>query len=224
MKIILLIIFLTGLLTGQNVDFRFDSDSESQAKTVTSYSSFWLSRTPLFSPFGAKRLLVSAGYSAPFKRLDGETWILPDADLAVKVTNNLALSGKVYGFSTEKDQPQVVGAGIQYFFGNEEEKSWVVTVQRADLKGLYSFRIKSFTFDIRKWMPWSIILIRVGAGSNYYKESTHKATGLIPARMEGQTNYIAADAMLDIFGITGGLGLKFHPDRTFLSFFLQKGI
>ncbi len=106
MKIILLIIFLTGILTGQNVDFRFDPDSELQAKTVTSYSSFWLSRTPPFSPFGAKRLLVSAGYSALFKRLDGETWILPDADLAVKVTNNLALSGKVYGFSTEKDDPE----------------------------------------------------------------------------------------------------------------------
>ena len=162
------IIFLTEILTGQNVDFRFDPDSESQAKTVTSYSSFWLSRTPPFSPYGAKRLLVSAGYSAPLKRLDGETWILPDADLAVKVTNNLALSGKVYGFSTEKDQPQVVGAGVQYFFGNEEEKSWVFTVQRADLKGLYSFRIKSFTFDIRKWMPWSIILIRNGGADQLY--------------------------------------------------------
>ena len=224
MKIILLLLFLAGIITGQNVDFRFDLDSELQAKKITSYSSFWLSRTPPFNPDGAKRLLISAGYSALLKRFGGETWILPDADLALKITNNLALSGKIYGFSTAKDQPQVVGAGIQYFFGNSEKKSWVFAVQRADIKGLYSFQIKSFTFDIRKWIQWSILLLRVGVGSNYYKESTYNTTGLISSVMKGKTNYIAADAMLDILGITGGLGIKFHPDRIFLSFFIQKDI
>ena len=122
MKIILLLLFLAGIITGQNVDFRFDPNSELQAKKITSYSSFWLSRTPPFNPDGEKRLLISAGYSALLKRFGAETWILPDADLALKITNNLALSGKIYGFSTAKDQLQVVGAGIQYFFGNAEKK------------------------------------------------------------------------------------------------------
>ena len=94
----------------------------------------------------------------------------PVEDEALKITNNLALSGKIYGFSTAKDQLQVVGAGIQYFFGNAEKKSWVFAVPRADIKGLFSFQIKSFTFDIRKWIQWSILLFRVGVGSNYYKE------------------------------------------------------
>ena len=106
----------------------------------------------------------------------------------------------------------------------QKKKSWVFAVQRADIKGLYSFQIKSFTFDIRKWIQWSILLFRVGVGSNYYKESTYNTTGLIPSVMKGKTNYIAVDSMLDILGVTGGLGLKFHPDRTFLSFFIQKDI
>jgi len=211
-------------LKGGGVDFRLDFNSESKFKNVTSSSSLWLSRTPSFNPFGTKRFLVSAGYSTLLNRIDGEMWVLPDADLALKVSNNLALSGKIYGFSTEKDNPHVLGVGFHYFIGDEEKDGWVLSIQRADLKGLFSFKIKSFTLDIRKWIPLSILLFRIGLGSNYFKESTYQNTQIFPTKMEGGTNYLAIDTMLDIFGATCGLGFKFHPDRTFLSFFLQKEI
>ena len=224
MKIIWILLFLVEILIGRNPNFRLDSRSELNAQKVVFYSAFWLSRTAAFSPYESKRLLISLGYLRLLKPLNDEKWVLPDANLAIKITNNLALSGKIFRFSSTTDQPQVIGAGLQYFFGNKKKRSWVFSIQRVDLNGLYSFQMKSFTFDIRKWFSWKTLLIRVGAGANYFKQNTYKNIELIPSKIEGRTNYFGSDAMLDIVGLRAGIGFKVNPDRSFISFFLQKNI
>ena len=169
-------------------------------------------------PASNNRIIIQSGTLSSIKKIIGE---YPNFDFGIKVTRNLAITGKLFGFSTAKESPQILGAGIQYYYGGGDTLNWVSSIQRVDLKGLSHFRLTSLTFDIRKWIEWNSIHFRIGVGSNIFKERSYKGYSE-PSSMKGQINFVGADALKSYSFFKYGIGTRIHPGRTLVTFFIQK--
>jgi len=221
-NLIFIILALSGTIFSQSADFRFDSidcqQCDGDAKSVIRSSSFWLSESPAMDPASNNRIIIQSGTLSSIKKIIGE---YPNFDFGIKVTRNLAITGKLFGFSTAKESPQILGAGIQYYYGGGDTLNWVSSIQRVDLKGLSHFRLTSLTFDIRKWIEWNSIQFRIGVGSNFFNERSYKGYSE-PSSMKGQINFVGADALMSYSFLKYGIGTRIHPGRTLVTFFIQK--
>jgi len=219
-NLIFIILALSGTIFSQSANFGFDSIDcqECDAKSVIRSSSFWLSESPAMDPASNNRIIIQSGTLSSIKKIIGE---YPNFDFGIKVTRNLAITGKLFGFSTAKESPQILGAGIQYYYGGGDTLNWVSSIQRVDLKGLSYFRLTSLTFDIRKWIEWNSIQFRIGVGSNIFKERSYKGYSE-PSSMKGQINFVGADALMSYSFFKYGIGTRIHPGRTLVTFFIQK--
>ena len=221
-NLIFIILALSGTIFSQTEDFKFDfidcQECDGDAKSVIRSSSFWLSESPAMDPASNNRIIIQSGTLSSIKKIIGE---YPNFDFGIKVTRNLAITGKLFGFSTAKESPQILGAGIQYYYGGGDTLNWVSSIQRVDLKGLSHFRLTSLTFDIRKWIEWNSIQFRIGVGSNIFKERSYKGYSE-PSSMKGQINFVSADALKSYSFFKYGIGTRIHPGRTLVTFFIQK--
>ena len=222
MNLIFIILALSGTIFPQSADFGFGpidcQECDGDAKSVIRSSSFWLSESPAMDPASNNRIIIQSGTLSSIKKIIGE---YPNFDFGIKVTRNLAITGKLFGFSTAKESPQILGAGIQYYYGGRDTLNWVSSIQRVDLKGLSHFRLTSLTFDIRKWIEWNSIQFRIGVGSNIFKERSYKGYSE-PSSMKGQINFVGADALMSYSFLKYGIGTRIHPGRTLVTFFIQK--
>ena len=221
-NLIFIILALSGTIFSQTEDFKFDfidcQECDGDAKSVIRSSSFWLSESPAMDPASNNRIIIQSGTLSSIKKIIGE---YPNFDFGIKVTRNLAITGKLFGFSTAKESPQILGAGIQYYYGGGDTLNWVSSIQRVDLKGLSHFRLTSLTFDIRKWIEWNSIQFRIGVGSNFFNERSYKGYSE-PSSMKGQINFVGADALMSYSFFKYGIGTRIHPGRTLVTFFIQK--
>ena len=221
-NLIFIILALSGTIFSQSADFGFDpidcQECDGDAKSVIRSSSFWLSESPAMDPASNNRIIIQSGTLSSIKKIIGE---YPNFDFGIKVTRNLAITGKLFGFSTAKESPQILGAGIQYYYGGGDTLNWVSSIQRVDLKGLSHFRLTSLTFDIRKWIEWNSIQFRIGVGSNFFNERSYKGYSE-PSSMKGQINFVGADALMSYSFFKYGIGTRIHPGRTLVTFFIQK--
>ena len=221
-NLIFIILALSGTIFSQTEDFKFDfidcQECDGDAKSVIRSSSFWLSESPAMDPASNNRIIIQSGTLSSIKKIIGE---YPNFDFGIKVTRNLAITGKLFGFSTAKESPQILGAGIQYYYGGGDTLNWVSSIQRVDLKGLSHFRLTSLTFDIRKWIEWNSIQFRIGVGSNFFNERSYKGYSE-PSSMKGQINFVGADALKSYSFFKYGIGTRIHPGRTLVTFFIQK--
>ena len=222
MNLIFIILALSGTIFPQSADFGFGpidcQECDGDAKSVIRSSSFWLSESPAMDPASNNRIIIQSGTLSSIKKIIGE---YPNFDFGIKVTRNLAITGKLFSFSTAKESPQILGAGIQYYYGRGDTLNWVSSIQRVDLKGLSHFRLTSLTFDIRKWIEWNSIQFRIGVGSNIFKERSYKGYSE-PSSMKGQINFVGADALMSYSFLKYGIGTRIHPGRTLVTFFIQK--
>ena len=189
--------------------FRFD---KAPIKTIVYSSSLWLSASPSIDPISENRLMFQTGYSSIFNKKIDDYWFYPNIDIGVKISKNLCLTTKAYGFSTGKDHPQILGA------------DWSTCIQRVDLKGLEHFRLTSITFDIRKWLSFNFMRLRVGAGSNFFKEYSYTENFDSPNRIEGQINFIGLDMMIPLPIFIVGIETRMNLRRSSATIFLQKEI
>jgi len=228
---IFIILALSGTIFSQSADFAFDSIDcqECDAKSVIRSSSFWLSESPAMDPASNNRIIIQSGTLSLIKKISGEYWTYPVENIGhiqtlISGSRSQEISpitGKLFGFSTAKESPQILGAGIQYYYGGRDTLNWVSSIQRVDLKGLSHFRLTSLTFDIRKWIEWNSIQFRIGVGSNIFKERSYKGYSE-PSSMKGQINFVGADALKSYSFLKYGIGTRIHPGRTLVTFFIQK--
>jgi len=222
MNLIFIILAFSGIIFSQSADFRFDpidcQECDGDAKSVIRSSSFWLSESPAMDPASNNRIIIQSGTLSSIKKIIGE---YPNFDFGIKVTRNLAITGKLFGFCNCERVPQILGAGIQYYYGGGDTLNWVSSIQRVDLKGLSHFRLTSLTFDIRKWIEWKSIQFRIGIGSNFFNERSYKGYSE-PSSMKGQINFVGADALKSYSFFKYGIGTRIHPGRTLVTFFIQK--
>ena len=218
-------IYSDRFLNFSSYQTRYNPIPEDGEMLVICYDSFCGDMEPFVNwknQKGIKTTLVpksTAGSTlSSIKKIIGE---YSNFDFGIKVTRNLAITGKLFGFSTAKESPQILGAGIQYYYGGIDTLNWVSSIQRVDLKGLSHFRLTSLTFDIRKWIEWKSIQFRIGIGSNFFKERSYKGYSE-PSSMKGQINFVGADALKSYSFFKYGIGTRIHPGRTLVTFFIQK--
>ena len=220
MKLALKAGLLTGVIFSESVTFRFD---KAPLKTIVYSSSLWLGSSPDIDPSSENRFIFQAGYCSIFNKKYNDYWSYPNVDMGLKISKNLSITTKAYGFYLQQDSPQVLGAGIQYYFGtNNDTLNWSTCVQRIDLKGLEHFRMTSITLDIRKWVSLNSIRFRIGAGSNFFKENSFLIDDNVPNKIEGQINFIGLDITVPISIFILGIEARMNTDRVSTSIFLQK--
>ncbi len=221
-NIIFIIFALSGTIFSQSADFGLDpidcQECNGNAKSVIRSSAFWLSESPAMNPASNNRIIIQFGTLSSIKKIIGE---YPNFDFGIKVTRNLTIIGKLFGFSTVEESPQILGAGLQYYYGGGDTLNWVSSIQRVDLKGLSYYRLTSLTFDIRKWIEWNSIQLRIGVGSNFFNERSYKGYSE-PSSMKGQINFVGADALMSYSFLKYGIGTRIHSGRTLVTFFVQK--
>ena len=218
MKSILFFIFSSVIIYPQSNYFNVVSGN---SREIIHASSLWLSGTPMINPMAKNRFFLEIGSSLTL--LANNSYKYPNVDIGMKVTKNLSIINKIYGFKTGNEHPQIM-EWIQYYFGNSDSLNWSATVQRIDLKGLKYFSLSSLSIDLRNWYVWRDFKFRLGMGSNFFKERIFSNTDVLPEKVKGKINFIGFDCSFPLG--TFKLGLENHITTSMIisTIFLQKEI
>ena len=219
MKSILFFIFSLVIIYPQSNYFNIVSGN---SREIIHASSLWLSGTPMINPMAKNRFFLEIGSSLSL--LANNRYKYPNVDIGMKVTKNLSILNKVFGFKADNEYPQIIGAGLQYYFGSRDSLDWSATVQRINLKGLKYFSLSSLSIDLRKWYYLKSYKFRLGIGSNYFKERTFSNTDVLPAVIKGQINYVGFDFSLPLGTFNLGLENQISKSMIISTAFVQKEI
>jgi len=200
-------------LNASNLDARFN-----QTKAL----SFWLSQSSFINPGSNNRFVFQPGVSATSSDKKFNYWNYPNIDFGLKVSRNLALTTKIFGYNSGAISPQILGGGVQYFFGTDDTLQWVSSLQRVDSKFMKYFSMSSLTLDICKWIPYQILLLRLGSGTSFYKKINYSQLSNHPSRTIGKTNFIFIGLLIPQGGFNYVLEGRFSNTRIFYSIFIQK--
>jgi len=218
-KSILLFIFSLVIIYPKSNYFNIVSGN---SREIIHASSLWLSGTPMINPMAKNRFFLEIGSSLSL--LANNRYKYPNVDIGMKVTKNLSILNKVFGFKADNEYPQIIGAGLQYYFGSRDSLDWSATVQRINLKGLKYFSLSSLSIDLRKWYYLKSYKFRLGIGSNYFKERTYTNTDVLPAVIKGQINYLGFDFSLPLGTFNIGLENQISKSMIISTAFVQKEI
>ena len=219
MKSILLFIFSLVIIYPQSNYFNIISGN---SREIIHASSLWLSGTPMINPMAKNRFFFEIGSSLIFSA--SNRYKYPNVDIGMKVTKNLSIINKIYVFKADNGHPQIIGAGLQYYFGSGDSLDWSANVQRTNLRGLKYFSLSSFSIDLRKWYHLKSFKFRLGIGSNYFKERTHTNTDVLPSLIRGQINYLGFDLSLLLGTFNVGLENQISKSMIISTAFVQKEI
>lgn len=219
MKSTLLFILSLAYIYPQSNNFNIVSGN---SREIIHASSLWLSGIPMINPMAKHRFFLEIGSSLSL--LAKNKYKYPNLDIGMKVTKNLSIINKVYGFKADNEHPQIMGGGLQYYFGSGDSLDWSTTVQRINLRGLRYFSLSSVSIDLRKWYYFKSFKFRLGIGSNYFKERTHTNTDVLPSLMKGQINYLGFDFSLPLGNFNIGLENQISKSMIISTAFVQKEI
>ena len=219
MKIILIFFTFICLSDSLSSQFRYE---KTNVNNIISSSSLWLSNGLSIKPMGYNRFIIQLGSSTIMVRESNHLWIYPNIDIGFKLTKNLSITSKSYGFIAENDSPQVLGAGVQYYYGDEDTLNWSTSIQRAELIGLEYYNIKSLDINISKWIQWNDIIFKLGVGGIFYNGKYFKLLDDLPSTFEDEINYFGINLLKPISVFDLGLEFKINPERLTMSLFFQK--
>ena len=219
MKPILTSILLIAFIYPQSNYFNIVSGN---SREIIHASSLWLSGTPMINPMAKNRFFLEVGSSLTL--LANNSYKYPNVDIGIKVTKNLSIINKIYGFKIGNEHPQIMGGGLQYYFGSGDFLNWSATVQKINLKGLKYFSLSSLSIDLRKWYNLKSFKFRLGIGSNYFKQRTLSNTDVLPTVIKGQINYLGFDFSLPVRTFNLGLENQISKSMIISTAFVQKEI
>ena len=214
----LFVFYLTfGIIFSQSKIF---SASNGNEKEIIYSSSFWLSGSPAVDPVMKNRMIFQSGISSVFKNKNILQY--PNFTIGLKLSKNLLLTYSTFGFQSGDEIPQVLGGGIQWYFGGRDTLNWSTSIQRNDLKGLKNFSLTSLKVDVQKWSLWHNYRIRFGLGSNFFKQSSISENSEFPNSSEGQINYLCFGMKAPISAFYLGIDSQVSLKHSMLTIFLQK--
>ena len=221
MKIVFKISLLLSFLYPQSGNFNITNGN---GKDLVYSASFWLGGSQMIDPNSTNRLFVQTGLSSIYIEEKSNFLKYPNIDVGLKVTKNLSLTCKSYGFQSVDENPQVIGGGIQYYSGDKDTLNWSTSLQRVDLKGLKHFHMTSLLLDFRKWFGWNNYKFRIGTGTILFKERSFSGDHGFPSSMEGQINFLGIDLMIPMSILTLGMETRISSSRIITSLYMQKEI
>ena len=213
-------IFLVVLISSASSNFDIQNCTNCE-KSVLLNTGYWLSQTPIINPNSKAKIHFQNSYltTSGFK----DNLFYPKISFSAQISKNLMLSSKVFSFQFDNDTPQILGAGLQYYFGtNEDTLNNLFIIQRTDIKGLEHFHLSSINIELKKWVQLNSFHLRYGVGSMFLKTSIYPILENIRRKREEQLNYFELDCLYKNYFIDLGLGLKLSNEIISLSLNLCK--
>tara|TARA_B110000196_G_scaffold237766_1_gene206152 strand:- start:317 stop:1003 length:687 start_codon:yes stop_codon:yes gene_type:complete len=226
MKTLLVFIsFSVSILFSQNTSFRYDfyNDLEifTSAENISKLSSLWMADQISIGQNDSQRLFIKFGYSIYPKKINSRNWRLPDFNLGLRVSSNLLISGRFYGFHLDTDAPQIIGSGLHYGFG--QHNTWMISFQKTALNGLNDFRLVSSSFNIERYFSRLFLEFYLGIGSNIYKNKAYYYSPSLPNKIDGNIKYISLKILIPYNQIKLGVASKFGGHLLLFQIFITKG-
>ena len=209
------------LISSSNLKFKFQDCDDCQS--ILSNSALWLSQSPVINPLNQGKIFVQYGLTSLKMNVDRKN-IYPNLNISIKVTKNLSITSKIFGFQSENDLPQVLGAGFQYYFGTNDTLNTLLSIQRSDLKGLDDFNLNLINVDLKKWLSWKKYKLRYGIGSIFYKSKIRSDFQFLGLIKNDQINYFELECLRSAFMIDLGLGFKMSNKVSSFTLITQKEI
>ncbi|MFL2983300.1 MAG: hypothetical protein ACJZ12_02795 [Candidatus Neomarinimicrobiota bacterium] len=210
---------LSGIIFSQSKIF---STIDGSVEEIIYSSSFWLSGSPAIDPTTENRFIIQSGISSVLIVDNKNIFKYPNLNIGLKVSKNLSLICRSYGFRSGDYSPHILGGGIQYYYGGRDTLSWSTSLQRNDLKGLKNFSLTSLKIDLQKWLLWNNYKFCVGLGSNFFKQSSVGEYSDFPKSMKGQINYICFRMMVPISIFSLGIDSQIALRQKMVTLYLQK--
>ena len=209
------------LISSSNLKFKFQDCDDCQS--ILSNSALWLSQSPIINPLNQGKIFVQYGLTSLKMNVNRKN-IYPNLNISIKVTKNLSITSKIFGFQSEDDLPQVLGAGFQYYFGTNDTLNTLLSIQRSDLKGLDDFNLNSINVDLKKWLIWKKYKLRYGIGSIFYKSKIRSDFQFLGLIKNDQINYFELECLRSAFMVDLGLGFKMSNKVSSFTLITQKEI
>lgn len=209
------------LISSSNLKFKFQDCDDCQS--ILSNSALWLSQSPIINPLNQGKIFVQYGLTSLKMNVNRKN-IYPNLNISIKVTKNLSITSKIFGFQSENDLPQVLGAGFQYYFGTNDTLNTLLSIQRSDLKGLDDFNLNSINIDLKKWLNWKKYKLRYGIGSIFYESKIRSDFQFLGLIKNDQINYFELECLRSAFMIDLGLGFKMSNKVSSYTLITQKEI
>ena len=111
MKSILFLSFSLVFIYPQSNYFNIVSGN---SREIIHASSLWLSGTPMINPMAKNRFFLEIGSSLTL--LANNRYKYPNVDIGMKVTKNLSIINKIYGFKADNEHPQIIGGWTSILF------------------------------------------------------------------------------------------------------------
>ena len=211
MRLFYLYFLLSSICNAQSARFRY---LESDVNDVVFPASLWLSNAVLINPIIHSRFTAQIGLSTIPVKEPMRLWMYPNFDFGFRLTKNFTITLKTYGYVAERDAPQVIGGGVQYYFGSQDTLDWSLSLQRTDLLGLEYYNLKSLNFDIGKWFLDNTNLFKVSFGTNLFDGVAFKVPIDQLKNFNGKFNYIAVSMLRPFMFFDIGIGLKFSSKNS----------
>ena len=219
MRLFYLYFLLSSICNAQSARFRY---LESDVNDVVFPASLWLSNAVLINPIIHSRFTAQIGLSTIPVKEPMRLWMYPNFDFGFRLTKNFTITLKTYGYVAERDAPQVIGGGVQYYFGSQDTLDWILSFQRTDLLGLEYYNLKSLNFDIGKWFLDNTNLFKVSFGTNLFDGVAFKVPIDQLKNFDGKFNYIAVSMLRPFMFFDIGIGLKFSSKNSIFSLHTKK--
>ena len=208
-------IFLVVLISSASSSFDIENCTNCE-KSVLLNTGYWLSQTPIINPNSKAKIHFQNSYLIMSGFKDNPFY--PKISLSTQISKNLILSSKVFSLQVDNDTPQILGAGLQYYFGTKEDTlNNLFIIQRTDIKGLEYFHLSSINIELKKWVQLNSLHLRYGVGSMFLKTSIYPILEDVKRKREEQVNYFELDFLYKNYFIDFGLGLKLSNEITSLS-------
>jgi hypothetical protein len=213
-------IFLVVLISQASSNFDLKNCTNCE-KSILLSTGYWISKTPIINPSSKAKI----HFQNSFLNLSGfkNDTFYPNITLSAQISKNLILSSKVFSFRANNDSPQIIGGGLQYYFGTKKDTlNNLFIIQKTDIKGLEYFYLSSINVELKKWIQLNSFHVRYGVGSMFIKASIYPILEDLKRKREEQLNYFELDCLYKTFFIDFGLGLKLSNEIISLSINLCK--
>lgn len=208
-------IFLVVLISSASSNFDIENCTNCE-KSVLLNTGYWLSQTPIINPNSKAKIHFQNSYLIMSGFKDNPFY--PKISFSTQISKNLMLSSKIFSLQVDNETPQILGAGLQYYFGTKEDTlNNLFIIQRTDIKGLEYFHLSSINIELKKWVQLNSLHLRYGVGSMFLKTSIYPILENVKRKREEQVNYFELDFLYKNYFIDFGLGLKLSNEITSLS-------
>jgi hypothetical protein len=222
MKILLKAWILSSFLFSSSSP-QFNLKDCDDCQSIFLNSAFWLSQSPIINPLNRGIIFLQYGLTSINMNAEKKN-TYPNLNISFKITKNLSITSKIFGFQSEDDLPQVLGAGFQYYFGTNDTLNTLVSIQRSDLKGLDDFKLNSINVDLKKWLIWKKNKFRYGIGSMFYKSKISHKFQSIGLKKSDQINYLELECLRSVLMVDLGFGFKTNSEVRSFTLIAQKEI